>query len=186
MKHVALTTSLLLLSITALAQTYSNANLNGNYSIQFGSPQTYSWSKTFTCPSNSLVTYTVNGSQIGTNVVFGMPTFDGNGSVSLTLTQIGQENPSASADTTSVSWNSSCQVVNVNSGIVVYQAATTKTQTGTYSIHPNGKGTMSEIGSRETQTLLLAGTTNGVSTTVLITNPQVNGRTIGTGIAVHQ
>jgi len=27
---------------------------------------------------------------------------------------------------------------------------------------------------------------NGVSATVLISNPQVNGKTIGTGIAVHQ
>lgn len=50
MKHVALITSLLLLSVTALDQTYSNANLNGNYSFNFGSPQNYSWSKTFYVP----------------------------------------------------------------------------------------------------------------------------------------
>ena len=79
MKHVALITSLLLLSITALAQTYSNANLNGNYSVQFGTPQTYNWSKTFACPTNSQMTYTVNGSQTGQSTGSGVVTFDGNG-----------------------------------------------------------------------------------------------------------
>ncbi len=34
-KHVALITSLLLLSVTALGQAYSNANLNGQLLVQF-------------------------------------------------------------------------------------------------------------------------------------------------------
>ena len=51
MKHIALIISILAISATAFAQTYSNANLNGSYSLQFGSPQTYNWSKTFTCPT---------------------------------------------------------------------------------------------------------------------------------------
>src|ERR1700704_267367 len=75
-KHVALITSLLLLSVTALGQTYSNANLNGNYSFNFGSPQNYSWSKTFTRPTQSQITYTVNGSQTGMNVTLGVVAFD--------------------------------------------------------------------------------------------------------------
>jgi hypothetical protein len=75
-KQVVLITSLLLLSVTALGQTYSNTNLNGNYSVQFGSPQNYSWFKTFRCPTNSLVTYTVNGSQTGMNAESGVVTFD--------------------------------------------------------------------------------------------------------------
>ena len=86
----------------------------------------------------------------------------------------------------SVTWNGSCQIVSVNDGHVVYLAASTKTQTGTYSIKSNGTGTMSETGSSQSQTLLLAATTGGLSTTVLFTNPQVNGKNIGTGIAVHQ
>ena len=186
MKHAALITSLLLLSVTAVAQTYSNANLNGNYSFQFGTAQTYNWWKTFTCPTNSLVSYTLNSSQTGTDVVFGVGTFDGNGNVSIASTEIGRENQTASANTTSVTWNSSCQVVNQNNGHVVYQAATKKTQTGTYSIQSNGTGTMNETGSSQSQTLLLAATNGGLSTTVLITNTQVNGKTMGTGIAVHQ
>ena len=186
MKHVALITSLLLLSVTAWGQTYSNANLNGNYSFNFGSPQNYSWSKTFRCPTQLQSTYTVNGFQTGMNLTSGVVAFDGIGGLSVTLTSTGNENQTASANTTSVTWNSSCQVVSLNNGHVVYQAATTKTQTGTYSIQSNGTGTMSETGSSQSQILALAATNNGVSATVLISNPQVNGKTIGTGIAVHQ
>lgn len=185
MKQILLIVSILAAS-PAFAQTYSNANLNGAYSFQFGSPQTYSWSKTITCPSNSSVTYTVNGSITGMDVVFGVATFDGNGNASLASTEIGRENPTASASTTSVTWNSACQVVSVNFGHIVYEAATTKTQAGTYSISSNGTGTMKETGSSQSQILLLGATTGGVSSTVLITNPQVNGKTSGTGIAVHQ
>jgi len=185
-KQIVLIIAGLLISATSFAQTYSNANLNGTYSFQFGSPQTYSWSKTFSCPTNSLITYTANSSITGNNVGFGSATFDGNGNVTLTITSIGNENQTASANTMSVTWNSSCQVVSVNDGHVVYQAASTKTQTGTYAIHSNGTGTMSEVGSSQSQTLLLAATTGGLSTTVLFTNPIVSGKIMGTGIAVHQ
>ena len=186
MKQTGLMIAVLLLSATSFAQTYSNANLNGTYSFQFGSPETYSWSKTFTCPTNSSVTYTASTALTGQNVGFGTATFDGNGNVSLSITSIGNENQTASANTMSVTWNSSCQIVSVNDGHVVYLAASTKTQTGIYSIKSNGTGTMSETGSSQSQTLLLAATTGGLSTTVLVANPQVNGKNIGTGIAVHQ
>jgi hypothetical protein len=186
LKHIALITLILVMSAPAFAQTYSNANLSGTYSVQFSTPITYGWSKTFTCPTNSGINYTVNVTQTGNDVVSGSSTFDGNGNVSFTLTEIGQENQSASANTTSVSWNSSCQVVSVNDGHVVYKSATTKTSVGTYSIQSNGTGTMSETGSSQSQTVLLAATSNGISTTVLISNPLVNGKNSGTGIAVHQ
>ena len=120
------------------------------------------------------------------NVTSGVVAFDGIGSLSVTFTTTGNENQTASANTTSVTWNSSCQVVSQNNGHVVYQVASTKTQTGTYSIQSNGTGTMSETGSTDSQTLLLTATNNGVSSTVLMSNPQVNGKTLGTGIAVHQ
>jgi hypothetical protein len=184
-KKIGLMIAMLLISATSFAQ-YSNANLNGAYSLQFSSPQTYNWSKTFTCPSNSSITYTANGSTAGSQVDFGTVTFDGNGNLSVSLTSIGSENSSASAKTMSVTWNSSCQVVSVNDGHVVYEPATTKTQTGTYSIQSNGTGTMSETGSSQSQTLLLAATSGGLSSTVLLTNPIVNGKIIGTGMAVHQ
>jgi hypothetical protein len=186
LKRFALITSLLLLSVTGWAQTYSNANLNGTYSLQFGSPQTYNWSKNFTCPTNSQITYAVNVSQTGMDVISGTTTFDGNGNVSFTITETGQENTTASAATTSVKWNSSCGVTSVNDGHVVYEAAATKTQAGTYSIASNGTGTMTETGSSQSQTLLLAGTNGGISNMVLITTAQLNGKTNGTGIGIHQ
>jgi hypothetical protein len=184
-KKTGLMIAVLVMSATSFAQ-YSNANLNGAYSMQFGSPETYSWSKTFSCPTNSAITFTANGSITGTTVVSGTVTFDGTGNLTTTTTTIGTVNQNASANTTSVTWNSSCQVVSVNSGHVVYLAASTKTQTGTYSIQSNGTGTMSEVGSSQSQTLLLAATTSGLSSTVLMTNPLVNGKTMGTGIAVRQ
>jgi hypothetical protein len=184
-KKIGLIIAGLLISTASFAQ-YSNANLNGAYSFQFGSPTTYTWSKTFTCPTNPSITYTANGSTTGSEVAFGTATFDGNGNLSITLTSIGSENTTASGNTMSVTWNSSCQVVSVNLGHVVYQAASTKTQTGTYSIQSNGTGTMSEVGSSQSQTVLLAGTSGGLSTTVFLTNPIVNGKTIGMGMAVHQ
>src|SRR5216684_2928617 len=116
MKHIGWIVAVLLLSATSLAQTYSNANLNGTYSVQFSSPSTYSWSKTFSCPTNSQITFTANSSITGNQVSFGTATFDGNGNVSISLTQIGSENQSASANTMSVTWNSSCQVIGVNNG----------------------------------------------------------------------
>jgi hypothetical protein len=186
LKQCALITSLLLLSVTGWAQSYSNANLNGTYSIQFGSPQTYNWSKTFTCPTNSQITYPVNVSQTGMDTLSGTATFDGNGNVSLTITEIGQENTTGSAATTSVKWNSSCGITSVNEGHVVYEAAATKTQAGTYSIASNGTGTMTETGSTQSQTLLLGATTGGISSTVLIATAQLNGKTNGMGIAIHQ
>jgi hypothetical protein len=120
------------------------------------------------------------------NVTSGVVAFDGIGSLSVTFTSSGKGNQTASANTTNVTWNSSCQIVSQNNGHVVYQAATKKTQTGTYSVQSNGTGTMSETGSSDSQGLLLTATNNGVSTTVLMSNPQVNGKTMGTGIAVHQ
>jgi len=186
MKQAALIALLLLVPVAGLAQTYSNANLNGTYSVQVGHPQLYGWSKTFTCPSNSSVTSTVNNSQTGMEVNSGTLAFDGDGNVTINLTTIGEENQTASANTTSVTWNSSCEVVSQNNGHIVYEAPTTKTQAGTYSIQSNGTGTMSVPGSSQSQTLLLAGTSGGISNTVFISNPQVNGKLIGTGIAVHQ
>jgi hypothetical protein len=175
------------MSVAALGQTYSNANLNGNYSLQFATPETGMWSKTFTCPTNSGITYTANGSATTSDVLYGAVTFDGNGNLTMTFTEIGQINAPASANTMKVTWNSSCQVVSVNNGHVVYLAASTKTQTGTYSVQSNGTGTMNEVGSSQSQTLVLAGTSSaGLSSTVLVTDALVNGKSLGAGIAVHQ
>ena len=186
MKHIVVIPLFLFVSFTALAQSYSDASLQGNYSVQFGTPQTYSWSKTFTCPYNSQVKFTASGSQTSTSDAYGVLTFDGKGSVSLSATQIGKENSTASANTMSVKWNTQCQVINVNSGHLVYEKPGTLNGTGTYSVQSNGTGSLT-IGSGRPLTFLLAGTnSSGLSSTALLTSTQVDGKSNGTGIAVHQ
>lgn len=188
MKRFALLASLLLLSVTAFAQTYSNANLNGNYSFQTTLPSYDTWSKTFTCPTNKTITYTATNSTTAQQISYGAVTFDGNGNVtSITLTSIGQFNQSGSANTMSVTWNSSCQVTSVNGGHIVYLSATQKSQTGTYSVQSNGSGTITLTGSSNVENFQLAATdSTGISNTALLYNPAVNGNISNAGIAVHQ
>jgi len=184
-KHLALITSFVLISVAALAQTYTDANLDGGYAFQSTNPQTYTWFKVFKCPTNSAVTYGVTGSQTTQQIGHGVATFDGNGNVSITQTNIGNFNSAASANTTSVTWNSSCQVTSVNTGHVVYAASTTKTMTATYSVQSNGTGTVTSSGG--TSTFILAGTnSSGISTTIFIAGKVVNGQTINAITAVHQ
>ena len=112
MKHAALVVaSILLMSTAALAQTYSNANLNGKYSLQYGFVETYTWSKTFACPTNLNITFTANNSRNTWTGVYGSLTFDGRGNFSFSVTNVGKFNQAASANTMSVQWNSSCQTV---------------------------------------------------------------------------
>lgn len=181
MKHLALITSILLISAAAMAQTYSDANLNGAYAFQQTNPQTDTWFKLFKCPTNLAITFGVTGSQTTQQVGHGVVTFDGKGNASITQTTVGGFNSTASANTTSVTWNSSCQVTFVNSGHLVYAASTTKTMTGTYAVQANGTGTIG------TSTFILAGTnSSGISTTIFITGKVVNGQTINAITAVHQ
>lgn len=186
MKNISLSIFSLLLSVAAPGQTYSDANLTGNYSVQLISPQTYKWARAFTCPTNSTVHTTVNGSQVGTNVVYGVATFDGAGKLTVSFNSTSKENNSASAATTSVTCNSSCQVVSVNAGHVVYLAPVTGTSTGTYSVASGGTGTMTLAAASQPFTLLLAATSGGISNNVLIASTAVNGKPIVTGTAVHE
>jgi len=185
MKHFALICSLLV-SATASAQTYSDASVKGNYSLQFGDPYSAQWGKTFTCPSNPTVSFSVNGSQTTTHVTYGTATFGGTGGFSFTVTNSGNVDYTASANTTSVTWNSSCQVVSVNGGYAVYKAPVTQTGTGTYSVASNGTGTLNPPGGSPLTFILAARNSAGISTTVLLTSTVVKGKSIGTGIAVLQ
>ena len=188
MKHAALVVaSILLMSTAAWAQAYSNANLNGKYSLQYGIVETYTWSKTFACPTNLNITFTANSSRNTWTGVYGSLTFDGRGNFSFSLANIGNFNQTASANTMSVTWNSSCQVVSVNNGSIVYLAPTTLTGTGTYSVKPNGTGSLSSASISPPITFILAATNSvGISATALLTNAQTNGKEIGSGIAVRQ
>ena len=175
-------------AVAASAQTYSNANLNGTYSFQFGSPVNQSWSKTFTCPTNSAITYFLSGGITTTNVSYGTLTFDGNGNGSLATTFIGDINLTATLKTMSVTWNSACKVTASNPGHIVYAAATKPAFTGTYTVASNGTGSIKQTGSTgQYLTFVLAATNaSGISTELLLTNSLTNGQNIGTGLAVHQ
>ena len=187
MKPIALILACLLMSAASLAQTYSNASVSGNYAIQFATPEYYTWSKTFACPSNSGITFTATGSTTTMTTTHGVVTFDGKGNLSFTVSNNGKLNAAGSANTMSVTWNSACQVTSVNSGHVVYVAAANQTGTGTYSVSSKGTGTLKITGQTTPFTLQLAAPDSaGVSNTVLWSTTQTNGSGIGEGIAVHQ
>jgi hypothetical protein len=189
-KHIALIISILAVSATAFAQTYSNANLNGSYSLQFANPSADSWSKTVSCPTNSSITATGGGSMTITSGVYGVITVDGSGNVaSFSVTEFGNINQTASNNTVKITFNSSCQA-SINNGEIVYKAPTVLTGTGTYSVQSNGTGTMNltpTTGQPGSFVFQLAGTAStGLSSTALLSSAIVNGKNIGTGIAVHQ
>lgn len=184
MKHIALSLSLLLMSVAAMSQTYSDANLNGKYVFRIGTPAYYTWFKTFACPTNTSVTYTATAATTTTQVNTGVLTADGAGNWTGTNNLIGKQNTTASNNTMSVTWSSTCQVTKVNSGHVVYQAASSSTISGKYSITSSGTGTLTITGQTSTLTIQLAATNSaGISTVALLTSAQVNGQTIAEGTA---
>jgi hypothetical protein len=182
-KQIALTLSVLLMSVAAMSQTYSNANLNGNYAYNIGTPAYYTWSKTFTCPTNSSITYTPVGTTVTTAVGSGVAAFDGAGTFSASSTSIGKLNASGSANTMSVTWSSTCAVTKINYGHIVYMSPATTTITGTYSVTSTGTGTLTITGQTGTLSIQLADTTGGISHTAFFTSTQTSGQTIGTGQA---
>ena len=128
-----------------------------------------------------------NGSISTTQLTRGVVTFDGAGNLSFSVANAGKLNATASANTMSVTWNSSCQVTSVNYGHVVYIAVANQTGTGTYSVTTTGTGTLTVTGGKGSVTMQLAATNSaGVSNTVLLSTTQASGSSIGTGIAVHQ
>jgi len=186
MKVFARFASLLALCGTALAATYSLANLNGSYAVQFSQPRYAQWSKTFSCPTNSSITYTAVGSTTTTTFTHGVVSFDGNGNATATVTNASDFDSAASANTLKVTWNSACQIVSVNPGGIVYKAPSTQSVSGKYTIQSTGLGTVS-FGAAGTLNLQLTATaSNGISTTALLSSPVVNGKSVGTGIAVRQ
>lgn len=187
MKTLRLMIPVLLISVAAFAATYSNSNLNGTYSVQTTQPSYDVWSKTFTCPYNSKTAYTASGSTTAQEVSYGTVNFDGNGNYSASLTLIGEYNPTASANTLNVQWNSSCNVTRVNNGYIVYAAPTQESDTGTYTVQSDGVGSLTVPGQSTPVNFQLAATDNtGTSNTVLLYNPTANQHISGAGIAVHQ
>jgi len=191
MKHFALLTSLVLLSVTAFAQTYSNASLNGNYTFQSPQPEYDTWSKTASCMYNGQkYTATGGGQTVSTQLVSGVLTFDGIGTVTGTFTQSGAFDQTLSDDTVIITFNKECKAT-VNNGSAVFDPPSSGSGTGTYSVQSNGSGTISLTTSNGSADLAieLAGTTAGnISNTFFLYSLKTSApnEIDGTGMAVRQ
>jgi hypothetical protein len=186
MKHLTLIGILLFASAASVAQNYSNASVTGNYSIQITNPSAVTWSKLWTCTvENKKAWYTVTGGTTVQNLSYGVASFDGAGNVTSTITLVGEVNAAASGNTTSVQWDSNCNVVSTKPGYAVYYAPANKTYTGTYSVQSTGSGSMN-IGGQSFNLVLAGANVSGTSTTLLINSQQQNAAVILSGIAVLQ
>ena len=187
MKHVTLAISLLLLSVTAFAQTYSNANLNGAYSVQISLVQYDVWSKTvsYVCAGTTW-TFTGGGQTVSSKNVVGpgVMNFNGAGSFTGTGTTAGNFNPSKSNATVTITHDVYCNPI-INNGYAVFDRSTSSSFTGTYNVRSDGTGTLAVTGVTS-GTCQLAGTTaSGVSNTMMFTFFR-GGMVDGAGVAVRQ
>jgi hypothetical protein len=134
----------LLLASTCFAAT-SNASLKGVYAFQLASAHYDSWSASLSCPNNQTVTF--GGSTISNQSVQGTFTLDGKGNITAgTYFQYGQFDQSESNATVVPS----CTQGQGNGGSPVYDPPEAGTLTGTYSIGPDGTGTLTVIPSTNT------------------------------------
>jgi len=179
--------TLLAFTSASFAAPMSIASLKGPYSFQVASSHENYWNVNFTCFDNNNNPYTVNfgGTDVSTDATVGMITFDGKGHATGTFTQYGKFNQAASQATVVPGCNGSG-----NNGNPVYDAPTTSTFTGTYTIQPNGTGALSLViagGDSPGLILQLAGT-GAIRNTVLLTaiDTSRNNRVDVTGIAVLQ
>ena len=180
MSRASLAISFLLLfalTSSATAPTPGNASLKGTYVFQLTGPHEESWGATLTCNGQPVF---MGGSQTRDQAVAGTMTFNGTGGLTGSFTQYGKLNQAASNAT--VSCNSG--------GNAVYNAPSSGTITGTYSIQSSGKGTMNltvtpSDGPVEPINLTLAGGCNsqGIYNTVLLMNLKPDNSVSSQGLA---
>jgi sorbitol-specific phosphotransferase system component IIA len=185
-KIFALAISLLLLSVTAFAQTYSNANLNGSYTLQTTRTTYDSWAHSASCTFNGQTfTYSGGGQTVSTAVSSGVVTFDGIGSVTTTYTDAGEFDQTLSNASVVITFNSQC-VPTINNGSAVFDPSRKITQAGTYQVQSTGSGILSIKGQSSFQLAATTPTTN-ISNTMLFTFPNgVPHEINSTGIAIRQ
>jgi hypothetical protein len=190
MRHFVLVTSLLLVSFAAFAQTYSNASLNGSYTLQFSQTQYDTWSKTARCTYNGK-TYTATGigNTVSTKNSTGVIVFDGVGSITATGMEAGIFDQTLSDATVIITFNSQC-VATINNGHAVFDPPASISGTGTYEVQSNGSGTVTFSGNGGgVWNFELAGTTAAnISNTALLYSfsTGVPNEVNGTGMAVRQ
>jgi len=171
---------LLLFALTsfATAPTPSKASLKGTYVFQLAGPHQNNWGATLTCGGQPTF---MGGSDTRDRVEAGTVTFNGTGGVTGSITEYGRLNQAASDATVSCS----------SGGNAVYNAPSSATLSGTYSIQSNGKGTMnvtltpSEGPNDSTLNLTLAGGCNsmGIYNTALLVNQKTDNSVNSRGLA---
>ena len=164
------------------APTTSNASLNGAYTFQLASPHQNSWGAQLVCNGQPMF---VGGSDTRSDAVAGTVTFNGSGSATGTFTMYGRFNQAASNATVSCN----------NNGNPVYDAPSSGTISGEYSVQSNGTGAMAITitptppgGSPSAGFILrLAGAcASGVSNTVFMVSLRTDNSVETTGIARFQ
>lgn len=191
MKHIALT-SLLLLSITGFAQTYSNASLNGNYTVQLSSTQNNSWGNSASCTyQGNTYTYSGGGQTLSTKAEYGVIAFDAAGNFTASITQAGVFDSTASNATVTITFDSQCAPT-INNGYAVFDPPVKEPKVvGKYHVHSDGSGTLMKTkGSNGSVTFQLAGTatSTSISNTVMLTffGSGTANAVKNTGIAIRQ
>jgi hypothetical protein len=175
---------LLVLAGNGYAATPSNASLNGPYVFHFSITKEAQWSTSKNCTyKGNTNTYWAGGQSAYTELNYGTATFDGKGHVTLVMTDAHRLNQSASNATATITCNSNGSA-NTHGGNMVYEAPSSETVTGTYTVSADGIGSVTLPDGQGTLELDLSlFTSTGLSTTVLMRSMDNN---IGTGIAIHK
>jgi hypothetical protein len=190
MRSFVVAVSLLLLSFSAAnAATTTKASLKGAYFFQVTQVQEVSWGKQVskTC-FGTTYTFYLGGQAASTKLTTGTVTFTGSGTFSMSATQYGQFDQTASNNTVSISCTSNPkEPYTTNSGSAVFDAPSTMTMTGPYTVASNQTGTMTVSGGESDEVVDLdLGQLNssGVAGVVLISQPGKANGDYSTGVAI--
>jgi hypothetical protein len=193
LKTLILATALLAPAGSCLAAGPNNASLDGTYVFHISTVHEGYWYKTKNCTyetskGTSTFTYSGGGQRAFSEIINGQMTFNGKGGVSITYTNMNSFNQTASNNSVIIP---ACPAkegasLNINNGSLVLETQGPGTIEATYAVESNGAGTITLPDGQGTLDLnLTAFTSTGLSTTVLILNPD-NATDTGTGIAVHK
>lgn len=189
--------AVLMMTGIAFGAAPSAASLKGSYNFNFSKVKQASWYKNITCTYNKNTnTYTVGGNSAYTEVDNGVATFDGNGHVSITITQVHKEiNQEATNATVGVTCSSKGGINTTSNGYIVFEAPQTGTETATYTVTSTGTGTITIPGSNGgTLDIDVGGFgSTGIASTILLRdvplgNSESSGsdENLGTGVGVLQ
>lgn len=175
---------LLVLAGNGFAATPTKASLNGPYAFQLSISKEAYWSITKKCTYKGISSqYWAGGQSTYTELNYGTATFDGKGNVTFVMTDAHKLNQAASNATATIVCNSN-GTATTDGGNLVYEATSTATVHGTYTVSSNGSAIITLPDDQGTADLQLSlFNSAGLSTTFLM---RTMDNDIGTGIGVHQ